>query len=291
MTTVVHHKGCVDGSAHAPNTLPAIRESAESGAAWVEIDVHALEQDDYLVLHDDDLSHETTGTGRCIDISPAEARSLRLRTHPDEHPPLLSDVVALLGDYPNTYLQIDFKDFMLPPDVERMTRLEKIVAPMQDRVIVSSPADWALRALHRVAPHIRLGFDPLFYLDWRDPSREYPPHMPPSQRGAYDYHDDALTSRMRLMPPADYLRDRCDMLMGHVSAAMTFFINYRLLVQSLDDGFNWAATLQQRGRSVFAWTVDAGSDDHDAIAKRLQSAGVAGFTTNTPFALAEVLEQ
>jgi glycerophosphoryl diester phosphodiesterase len=74
-----------------------------------------------------------------------------------------------------------------------------------------------------------------------------------------------------------------------VPAATTLYVNHGFLVQSLEDGFNWASDLHRAGIKVDAWTLDA--DDPVAItnARRLLEAGVDQFTTNTPSELANVI--
>src|SRR5438552_385361 len=117
---IVHHMAAVslqaalDGQ-YPPNSLEAIRACLEAKAAFIEVDVSALADADYLLVHDDMLESETTGMGLVIKCSAQRARELCIRrrdgTPTALHVPLLSEVVALFQQYPgDTRLQLDFKN-------------------------------------------------------------------------------------------------------------------------------------------------------------------------------------
>jgi glycerophosphoryl diester phosphodiesterase len=74
-----------------------------------------------------------------------------------------------------------------------------------------------------------------------------------------------------------------------VPGVSAFYVEHHFLAQSLADGFNWAEPLHARGVQLDAWTMDVTNPTAVANAKRLLSAGVDMFTTNTPRALAQVL--
>ena len=70
---IIGHRGA---SGHAPeNTLAAFRLAEEMGCAWVELDVHHLE-DELLVIHDDIVDRTTSGTGSLTDLGLAKVRQL-----------------------------------------------------------------------------------------------------------------------------------------------------------------------------------------------------------------------
>ena len=60
---LVHHMAALDGWPHPPNTLEMIEASLNAGAAIIEIDITALADDDYLLVHDPLLERETDGQG------------------------------------------------------------------------------------------------------------------------------------------------------------------------------------------------------------------------------------
>jgi len=275
---MVHHMAALDGSSDPPNSLAAVRACLDAHADIIEIDVVALAQDDYLLVHDMALQTETDGSGSVTECTVVEARQLHLRN--SEHPvALLSDVVHAFIEYNrSTRLQIDYKNVYPFNDDEPLRRLLRLIAPLGDHVIVSSIADWQLRALHRLAPKLALGFDIQLYIDAR------PPEDGPFPRtlGAYGYCDDHPLASARIWRPADYLRERCEALIDQVHGVRAFYVP-----QSFDDGFNWADALHGAGIELDAWTMDSGTSDTSAL--RLRAAGVDMVTSNTPLAMGKLI--
>lgn len=286
--------GAREGSPAPPNSLDALRACLEAGADWVEIDVTALADSDYLIVHDPELESETSGQGAVAALSPHAARALYIK-HQDQvtrHPvPLLSDVVELFRASPGqTQLQLDFKNVIPFPADEPLRRLIHLIEPLGARVLVSSTADWQLRQLRRLAPSLRLGFDIMLYLFYWQPNK--PPRIarhPPYTLGAYGYYDDHPLASARIWSAGDYLLDRCESLMGLVPNVSVFYIEHSLLAQSLEDGFNWAEPLHARGVQLAAWTMDVTDPVARATAPKLYKAGVDLFASNTPRALSELL--
>jgi glycerophosphoryl diester phosphodiesterase len=289
---IVHHMAALDG-AFPPNSLEAVTACLEARAAVIEVDITALATDDYLLVHEPRLDVETTGRG-AVGTLPADlAADLRIRwraTSTDYRVPLLSQVVDRCLDFPGgSRLQLDFKDVLPFASQEPLDRLVRLIAPLGERVTVSSEADWQLRQLRARAPWLDVGLDIHFYLDWREnrPAPEVDGY--PRQRGFYGYWDDHPLATWGRWSAADYLSDRSATLCGLVPGASTFYVNHRFLVQSLADGFSWADTLHSRGIKLDAWTVDATNSEAVANARRLFADGVDQFTTNTPGALANLL--
>lgn len=290
---IVHHMGALDKQAAPPNSLEAIRASLDAGAAFIEVDITALADADYLLIHDEWLESETTGQGAVGALSAADAKALCYKVQglsTPYHVPTLSEVVALfLSHKSSTRLQLDFKNMIPFTSDEPLTRLIKLIYPLGGRVIVSTGADWQLRKLRRLAPWLELGLDIHFYIDWREPGESADPRMYTRQLGAYGYWDDHPIAATRFWSTADYLTDRCGMLIGLVPNVSTFYISHTLLAQSLSDGFNWAQMLHAANIKLDAWTLDVGNPAAEANAVQLCAAGVDQFTTNTPLALAALL--
>ncbi len=283
--TLIHHKAALDGQAALPNTLEAIENCLCASAPVIEIDICALAEADYLVLHNDTLDGETTGRGSIRQCTVEAAKPLKLAHHgaiSSYRPPLLSEIVQLWQSTPHpaeTFLQLDFKDAIPFDSDEPLERLAKLIAPLGKQVIVSSVADWQLRRLHKLAPEIRLGFDPQLYLDWR--GKEDEPF--PKALGAYGYWDDAPLAMARTWPTPHYLADRCAALVQMVPSAEIHYFRYGLVLQSLKEGFNWATALAEHGVALDVWTVDL--PKAPAAAQTLIAAGVPYITTNTPKAM------
>jgi glycerophosphoryl diester phosphodiesterase len=290
---IVHHMAALDESRNPPNSLDAIEQCLQAKAPVIEVDITPLAGDDFLLVHDPVLESETTGSGPVDKCPPAQAKTYRLKHREvvTEHPPaLLSEAVKTFLAYPGeTCLQLDYKAVFPSTDDEPLRRLIRLIEPLDKRVIVSSGADWHLRKMRRLAPWLDLGFDIGFYLDWRDPNWKVDPRMPPYQRGAYDYHDDHILARRRELPPAAYLAERCDTLALVVPGSSIWYVSHYVIARGLDDGFNMAGWLHEIGIKLDAWTLDTDKPIAITNALRLRDAGVDLFTTNTPSALASLL--
>ncbi|HEX5417115.1 MAG TPA: glycerophosphodiester phosphodiesterase family protein [Chloroflexota bacterium] len=290
---IVHHQAALDdGVLRVPNSLAAIQACLDAGAPFIEIDVTALADDDYLLVHDPELESETSGRGAVGQTTAADARSLSFRGTGDlkARVPFLSDVVErFLANSGQTRLQLDFKNTLPFPDDEPPRRLIRLIEPLGDRVIVSTSADWQLRKLRQLAPWLDLGLDIHFYLELPTSAAPRGPEEFPRQLGAHGYLDDHPLARARYWPTAEYLADRCAFLAGLAPGVSTFYVSHRFLARSLDDGFNWAAALHDRGIKLDAWTMDLTSAVARQNLPRLLEAGVDQITTNTPVAIGEYI--
>ena len=291
--TIVHHMAALDGQPFPPNSLEAIQACLRAGAAWIEVDINALARDDYLLVHESRLEEETSSSGPVAACSPEQARRLSIRQAGKLTPyrvPLLSQVVACLHDQPgNTRLQLDFKNTRPFASPEPLERLARLVEPLGERVLISSGADWQLRLLRKLAPDLALGFDIQAYLRWL-PEESRHEEEPPQRLGAYGYFDDHILARERSWSLPAYLSDRCESLANLVPGVRVLYLNYPLISQSLQDGFNWAESLHQRGILLDAWTMDVTQPAALQAAPALRAAGVDLFTSNTPLALAALLD-
>ncbi|MCK9244020.1 MAG: glycerophosphodiester phosphodiesterase [Candidatus Marinimicrobia bacterium] len=72
---IIAHQGA---SGHAPeNSLAAFEKAIALGADWIELDVHRVEQE-LFIIHDYRLERTTEGKGSIYDKTVAEVRKLRL---------------------------------------------------------------------------------------------------------------------------------------------------------------------------------------------------------------------
>lgn len=285
MAIFVCHMASLSGR-QRPNSRAALRESFDAGVARVEIDVHSLDGPDYIVSHERRLERETSGTGSIGAATPDAVRTLRFLDDADERPMLLSEVVEMARPCA-TEVQLDLKDWR-PLSDSRARALIDVVAPIADRVIVSSMQDWNLRRLHRADPTLAVGFDPGHYLDYAVEER---PVFLPRTMGAYGYRDDHPMAVGQTEAAADYLRERMEMLVLQSPGAREMFLNFRLLLQMLGDGFNAAAWLHERAIDLTAWTPDYRGPDSLRPIERLIAAGVDRITTNTAPAWVEAFGQ
>jgi glycerophosphoryl diester phosphodiesterase len=293
---IVHHMAALDG-VYPPNSLEAIKACLDSAAEVVEIDISALADSDYLLVHDLVLETETTGQGGIQHCSAMEARTLHFRDRHTGSPtpyrvPLLSDVVGLFQEHSSdvTRLQLDFKSVFPFSSDEPIQRLVNLIMPLKDRVIVSSGADWQLRRMRHYAGWLNLGFDIHFYLDWCTEPEKVDSRLPPYRKGSYGFWDDHPLAQDHTWTTADYLADRCASLIGLVSNVSTFYISHSLLIQSLNERFNWAEALHRQGIKLDAWTLDVGDTISEANAQRLVATGVDYLTTNTPREMKQLVD-
>jgi glycerophosphoryl diester phosphodiesterase len=273
--TFVPHMAVLS-SGQRPNTRAAIADGLAAGVARIELDIHSLAGDDYIVSHARKLEEETTGRGSVGGVAPGEVRAARFIDSPDDGPVLLSEVVAMARGGA-TEMQLDLKDWR-PMAGERISVLMRLLAPIRGEVIVSTGQDWNLRRLHETDAALRLGFDPGLYLDYGSPGdRVYPPrHL-----GAYGYRDDHPLAFGRTEAPAVYLDERMHTLRARAPAAREWFVSYRLVEQMLADGFDPMGWLAARGVETNVWTLDYSGDESRAVLARIVTAGVSRVTTNT----------
>ncbi len=234
------------------NSLAAIRECYRERAQRVEIDFQ-LRGDDFVVAHD-----------RPRRSGPA--------------PPRLRDALAIAREAAgSTLLELDAKD-LEPWSPESARRLARLVDPVRDFVVVTSPADWNLRRLLREDPALGVGFDPQFYLDWTPR-----PGVVPARRGAYGYLDDHPLAHRRTVPVTEYLRERLDDLVRLVPGVRELHIRLSMFERMLRDGLKDAAAfLHARGALLDVWTLDAGTRSWRQRLERAIGAEVDIVTTNTP---------
>jgi glycerophosphoryl diester phosphodiesterase len=267
------HSGQLAGDAMS-NSLAAIETCLRAGASRIEIDVHSLAGDDYLVCHANRLEEVSTSNGPVGRISREQAFALHDKRDPSLRVPLLSEVIDLVRGF-SSELQLDLKDWR-PLTAERVATLGRLVTPLAAQVIVSSGQDWNLRALGRGVPDVGLGFDPDHYM--AAGTREAPV---PARIGAYGYRDDHPLALGRAQPVEDYLRERVGILLGQVPTARELFIDYPLLLQAEADGVRLPELLHERSVTVSAWTLDYDGEESLATLSRLAAAGVDRITTNT----------
>ena len=250
---------CRWSGAFAGNSVEAIRECLTEGVPKAEIDI-ALVGGQFIVTHD-----------------------------PPATGPLFRDVVAVMAavDAP-TLLELDMMDLEpLPAPV--LTALLELVAPVKDRVVFNSSADWNLRRLLRLDAAVRIGFDVLGELDWvPDGCEEDEGGVLP--RGAYGYLDAHPLARATYGAPRDYLFDRLSGIVRLVPGAREIHLRLLAFERMLDDGAPVAELVHDHGMVLDVWTLDAGTPHWQERLKRAVDAGADVVTTNTPRELARAIQ-
>jgi glycerophosphoryl diester phosphodiesterase len=285
---LIHHAA---NCGHGPSgSLAGLRACLEGGARVVEVDIVPLAGGDFALLHDGQLETATDGVGNVCATTADQVRRLHYTRHglvTAEPVGLLSQAVSLIRSRPQLQeLQLDLKPHAPLTDAV-LNDLLHTVAPVKDRVRVTSVADWALRRLHALDRDLSLGFDPLLYLDVAGECHDEAPT--PFRVGTYGYSDDHPLASRRWGTPADYLAARAEALWAQAPHVSAWYIRAPLLAQTHDDGFDWIAYLHARGVQVDAWTLDADQLGHTQLARRLVALGIDRITTNDAARLAAAL--
>jgi glycerophosphoryl diester phosphodiesterase len=280
---LIHHAASLT-SGPPPNTLWALGECLRRGVDAVEIDITPLADSDWLLAHDRDLESFSTGRGPVAAATTADSRAFFLVRNGAvgaEHPGLLSDALDLVERLTGpTLVQLDLKaPASLPPAA--LPGLVSLVAPVRDRVLVSSPADWCLAELRRLAPWIRLGFDPHYYLDTIQGRRSDGTLSPPraSQFGLFDDPADDGAPSDEPESELAYLGARFAALWTRASDAEIWFVRGLLLARTAKT-LDPVAHLHSRGARVAAWTIDPIGPPEVELARSLAHLGVDFITTN-----------
>ena len=258
-----------------PGSLAGLELSLKAGINRIEVDVIPMKDGDFALLHDPKLENLSEVSGQVTEQNAVFIQQVKYKglTH---NIGTLNQAVALLQEYTiDGFLQLDLKPYA-PLTQTSLRNLVNWVKPVQHSVMVSSVADWAVRVLHKIAPDLLLGFDPLLYLDLvqKEPREE---GIPPFRVGAFGYLDDHPLAVQRWGKSSEYFEARAETLLQQVPAGITWFINAQLLDEAIDAGFNWIKYLQENGNTVDAWTLDM---DRADLASRMSESGVDFITTN-----------
>jgi len=156
---IIGHRG---DSAHAPeNTLSAFQAALLAGADAIEFDVKLTSDGRVVIIHDQSLERTTNGTGRVVEKSLGELRSLEAGAHfPGRHPgeriPTLDEVFDQFGR--QLFMNIELTNYLTPQDglvaavIELVRRFK-----MEDRILFSSFLPWNLSIARRALPNIPCG--------------------------------------------------------------------------------------------------------------------------------------
>ncbi len=286
---LIHH-AANRGHIYPAGSPPALAACLQAGALIVEVDAILLADGGWALLHDEDLAKGTDGHGLATALTAEEVRRLHYRQRsrlPGIPVGLLSEAVNLAERAAGLIeLQVDLKPFGRL-DERAMANLARVLEPLGSRARVTSGADWSLWSLHRTAPDLPLGFDPLHYLDVANEGSSA--KEPPLRTGAYGFRDDHPLALRRWGSTAEYLALRLEALLRQAPPGAVWYVRAGLLEACLEAGCDWIGRLHAAGSPVAAWTLDADRPGHAALAQRLLEAGVDRITTNDPPALAKAV--
>ena len=143
------------------NTMAAFEAAARAGAHMIETDIYPCKTGEIVIMHDDDISHTTYGTGKITELSFAEVEQLDVGVKfapafAGQKVPTLEDLIGFYQKYPELELLLEFKGLWNESDARRVTEA-LFAANLQNRVIVESFHPETVRALSVVAPQLNRG--------------------------------------------------------------------------------------------------------------------------------------
>jgi glycerophosphoryl diester phosphodiesterase len=270
---------CLWSGRYSENSPHAIAECAAERVMRTEIDVRALRDGEFLVLHDDRFDRVTDASGLVREATAIEATRPRLKD--GTHPLLFPEAVELIAanEYPRR-IELDLKD-LAPYTWPQAEALARAVQPIKGRGHFSTPADWNLRRLLAVDPTLLVSLNPHCYIDTEIEDEIRLPV------GAYGYRDAHPLARERVSTTADYLRDRFGGIMRLVPGISEAHLRVEMFERILDDGIADIAELfHSLGQKLDVWTLDAGTPRWRERLARIVAAGVDIVTTETARELA-----
>jgi len=289
MTIFIQHAANLDPTL-PPGSLTSLQNCLVNRVKWVEVDIIPLKGGDFALLHDPKLEHISNGLGDVFEKTADQVKQLVYKGQKSWGKNIqlgtLSQALLLLKEDPDhTNLQLDLKPYApLSPEVLR--NLLDLIEPVKNRILISCVADWAVRQLRKMDSAVKLGFDPLLYLDIvsKEPR---PEGVPPFRIGEFGYLDDHPLAAQKWGEPGDYFALRAEALFYQVPRGVTWFLNADLLTDALDAGFNWIGYLNKNESLVDVWTVDL---DRKELASRLIKDGIDFLTSNDVKLLEEQIQ-
>jgi glycerophosphoryl diester phosphodiesterase len=127
--------------------------------ASMELDLQVRADGGFVVLHDETLDRETTGTGPVLAQSAAQLAALRYRTQ-NCAPILSEDLAGMLGEaHPDALLQFDMKNTLEQVGPQGIDHFAALFAG-HPQIIVSGGDLPLIRALADRIPGLKRGYDP-----------------------------------------------------------------------------------------------------------------------------------
>ncbi|MBZ9939022.1 glycerophosphodiester phosphodiesterase [Mesorhizobium sp. BR1-1-16] len=245
---------------------PAILREALAAGASSEVDLRAHGEDGFVVLHDDRLDRETSGSGLVAAADSALLRALTMRasdgTITDERVLLLDDLAELAaGDAAaDALVQLDLKEEASAITPAVIARFARLIGPVAQRFILSG-GDWtAVRRLAEATPGLAAGFDPC--------------------------SDDTIE---RLNSGADL-----DVFVAEALAAAprasTIYLHYPIVLKAASLGHDIIGAFHDADRLIDAYTLNTTHADAARTLRQLVALEVDQITTDEPIALQALFE-
>lgn len=143
------------------NTLVAFESAAKAGTDMIETDIYPCATGEIVIMHDDDVSGTTNGTGNITELTFQQVRALDAGskfapTFAGQKVPTLAELLELYQRYPKLELLLEFKGIWNTADAQRV--IDALAAAgINNRVVVESFFPQTVAVLQQVAPHLPRG--------------------------------------------------------------------------------------------------------------------------------------
>lgn len=193
--------------------------------ASMELDLRVRSDKGFVVLHDADLSGETTGTGRIGDLSREELQAVRFKE--DSRPLAFTEDLATQLDsaHPDALLQFDMKDDFDAVGSAGVAHLADHFRHRAAGLIVSGDCQRLIGEMAGALPELRRGIDPTNRL------------VEAFASGGVRRVEDVLTTEIRSATQPD-----------------TIYLAWQLILRLDREGLDLVALCHAEGKLVDAWT-------------------------------------
>ena len=167
---VVAHRGA--GYEFDENTVEGCKQSYERGVRGYEVDVRLTKDGQMILMHDNDVSRTTNGTGKVEDLTLAQLREFKTKS--GVRVPTIEDLFTFFKDKSDVYLMLEMKttetkaypDVAIEPYCRQLHDTAKRMLPPGTFCFISFDTR-ALGAIHRISADAFTG-----YLSGKAPTEE-----------------------------------------------------------------------------------------------------------------------
>lgn len=246
-------------------TSTRILEGMRLGAS-IEVDIQRHGSNGFVILHDQTLDRETSGSGPVGTQKVHQLRQLRMRDNEGvvtaEPVLLLDDLAELLAGGSvdaNAVLQLDLKNDRASLSPDDIAAFPSAVEPFLANVLLSGDDADAVDSLHRATPGLRTGYDPC--------------------------REDTIVELQRTGDYAAFVQAA----LATAPDAEMIYLYHPVVLAADAAGFDMIGAIQSAGKRVDVWTITEVNDTTLAMARRLLALKVDQITTDDPVGLEAAL--
>jgi len=143
------------------NTLAAFAAAVAVGADMIETDIHVCNSGEIVIMHDDDVTATSNGSGHISEMTLTELQQLDVGSwfapaFTGQRIVTLPELVEFFATHPQVQLLLEFKGEWSVPDCRRV--IEQLNSKnLQDRTVLESFETQTMANLQEVAPAYRRG--------------------------------------------------------------------------------------------------------------------------------------